>query len=276
MRAVGDRGHHVVLYAEMSLRRRHRSRLRQFWVVAVVALALAAGAGYEFVAWPGFHVRHVRVFGNHIVPTAEILARARIGRRSNIWLQSGGAMERRIEAIPYILSAQVHRRLPASVTIDVTERTPFANARSGFDVALVDVSLRVLEMDQRPALPTIDLGWGTNFVPGETINRSSARALRDALVALRASDVDVTQVSIADGEITALLQGGARVLLGDEASAAQSVPLVEPILTRFALLGRRVQILDLRSPTTPVVTESASVRVRVRSPRVKASPSSRP
>lgn len=246
----------------MSLRRRRRSRLRQFWAVALVVLGIAIVAGYLLARWPGFSPHHVRVIGNRVVPTAEILAHADVDFSGNMWLENTGAMASRVERIPYIRTARIYRRPPATITIAVTERSPFANVRSGAQTVLVDRALRVLGVDEDPTLPTLTLDATVSLVPAETLQLREARVLRDTLVGLRARGADVTELAIQNGEVTATLQGGVRVLLGDEGSAGLAVPLVEPILTRFALLGRPVTVLDLRSPTTPVVTESAPAGTR--------------
>lgn len=263
----------------MSARRRRRPKaagLRPFWFVGSAILLVAIVAGYFIVAWPGFRVRSVRVTGNLVVPTAQILARAQIDRRRNVWLQSAGAMARRIEKIPYILVAHVHRRLPADVTISVTERTPFAVLRSGGQSALVDASMRVLDDDTSNAstLPVISLSTAVPLVPGAFLTQPDAVAMRSALLSLRAHGVSVEELDDDAGDVRAVLSGGVRVLLGDEANANQAIPLVAPILTRFTLLGRYVGTLDLRSPTTPVVTErGAGVRVSRRAkPAARRSP----
>jgi cell division protein FtsQ len=237
----------------------------------LVALVVAVLLGYVGASWPGFRPKHVRVVGNVIVSTQEILAQANINPRGNVWLQNAGAIARRVEEIPYVLTARVRRRPPGDVTIAIVERRPFAVARSGGDDALVDASLRVLETDAGAGatLPVLVLAPGIAFVPGRYLKESSARALRDALLSLRAHDVAATEVDDETGDVSAVLPGGVRVLLGDESDAPKAVPLIEPILTRFALLGRTVRTLDLRSPTTPVVTEGSASEP----PPVRASPS---
>lgn len=251
-------------------RRRKPAALKPFWFVGSAVLLVAVVAGYLLVSWPGFRARGVRVTGNAIVPAAEILAQARVDRRHNLWLENAGAMARRIERIPYILTAHVHRTLPASVTIAVTERRPFAVVESGGQSALVDSTLRVLEIDVETsgALPTIALSPPIPLAPAAFLTAPDAVAMRGALVSLRAHDVSVQRLEDDDGDVTAVLSGGVRVLLGDEANADKAIPLVDPILTRFALLGRFVGMLDLRSPTTPVVTE--------RSGRARASRRAKP
>ncbi len=228
--------------------------------------------GYLLMSWPGFAPKHVRVIGNHIVSAQEILERARINPRANVWLQNTGAVARRIEAIPYVLTAHVHRRLPAGVTIVVTERHPFAVVQSGEEVATVDRSLRVLETGASDAaLPVLVVARGMDLTAGQFLRAPSAFALRAAVLSLRAHGVSVQRVVDDRGDVDATLPGGIFVLLGDETNVANAVPLVEPILTRFALLGRFVGTLDLRSPTTPVVTERSGAARGSR--RVRGAPS---
>lgn len=248
----------------MSSRRRRRSvarHLRPFWFVAGALLIVAVAAGYAVASWPGFRPKHVRVTGNLLVPTSEILAQARINRGRNMWLLNTGAMAQRIEEIPYVLSASVHRVPPASITIAITERRPFAVVRSGDESALVDSDLRVLQgADDAGTLPRIGLAPPVLLEPGVFLTQPAAATLRSALISLRVHDVSVEELDDNSGDVSALLSGDVHVLLGDEANVQAAVPLVAPILARFALLGRTVQTLDLRSPTTPVVTVRAGVR----------------
>jgi cell division protein FtsQ len=232
-------------------------------VSIVVAIAVAA-AGYAAAGWPGFRPHEIRVIGNVVVPSSEILARAEIDPRSNIWLQNTGAAARRIAEIPYVLKASVHRRLPAVVTIFVSERTPFANVRAAGGSGVVDETLRVLQTGALTGLPTIRLADDAALIPGTVLQETSTRAMRDVLAAMHDRGLNATEVEDVDGDVRARLAGGVIVLLGDQEQAKDSVALVQPILARFAALGRPVRILDLRSPQTPVATEGASPKVRVR------------
>jgi cell division septal protein FtsQ len=237
-------------------RRKKVSRLRPFWMVAAVGLLVVTSLGYVAARWPGFRLHRLTVVGNAVVPTSEIVADARINRDANIWFQNTGAMARRIAAIPYIENASVHRFPPGSITIVVTERRPFANVRSGARSAVIDRSLRVLELGASKALPTFVVEAGLALVPGSTLEASGTARLRDAYLALAAQGIDATSLYEKSGDTSALLTGGVHVLLGDESDLGKAVPLVEPILARFTLLGRRVRVLDLRAPETPVVTAS--------------------
>ncbi|MEO9170953.1 MAG: FtsQ-type POTRA domain-containing protein, partial [Candidatus Baltobacteraceae bacterium] len=102
------------------------SRLRPFWILAIFIAILSAFAGYFVVTSPVFRPRAISVSSNRIVSRSDIVARAAIAGDRNIWMQNTRAMVSRIETIPYIATAAVHRHLDGTVSIDVTERIPFA------------------------------------------------------------------------------------------------------------------------------------------------------
>jgi len=114
-----------------------------------------------------------------------------------IWLQNTGAIERRIETIPYIARAAVHRGLPASIRIAVVERTPFAVVESGFETAVVDHELRVLEPETAAAAgPVFVLDSGANLVPGSYVRTREATELRNSYDAIAASHIVATTLAL--------------------------------------------------------------------------------
>ncbi len=254
--------------------RRHSSALRPFWFVGSAALLAAVIAGYFAITWPGFALKHLRVTGNRIVSTSEIVERAQVKRNANVWLQNTGAIARRVAAIPYILSVRVTRVPPADIVITVRERHPLAVLRSGGKSALVDRALRVLQAEpfEPTSLPVFVLKPAVALRPGEFLTQQRIVAMRTALLSLRVHGVAATEIENDGGDVSAKLGNGVHLLLGDEANVTAATPLVEPILTRFALLGRFAATIDLRSPSTPVVTER---RNPVRS-RAKAKTSAQP
>ena len=231
------------------------ARVKPFWMpIAVVAALAATGIGFG-VTWPGFRPQAIYVSGNHVVTRAEIVARAGISPRESIWLQNARAIRLRIEAIPYVASAAVHRRVPASVSIVVTERAPYAVLRSGEDSAVADHSLRVLAVaDGSETLPVFVLPPGIVLVPGVFVTLPAAAALRKAQDAL--ADKGILPASLGFdrfGGLVVELRGGVRVLLGSQSDLESKLALVKPILAQVVGEQRRVAAIDLRAPGTPVV-----------------------
>lgn len=231
------------------------ARLRPFWFLILIVAIVAGLGGYYAATWPGFFPKHVTIAGNHVVSSEEIAARARIASDANVWLQSMRAATARIDAIPYVKTAVIHRSLPASVRITVSERSPFAELRYGPDAALVDRDMRVLGQPDGPdALPVFRLKTGTLPPAGAFVKDSSAIRLRDDDVTLASAHLVVRSLSYdAFGDLVATTHGGIRLLLGSDSDLQKKTVLIGPILSQVAAGGRPIAEVDLRAPKTPVV-----------------------
>jgi cell division protein FtsQ len=214
----------------------------------VVALTVAA-------KWPGFYPRHVVVKGNHRVPTGEILARAAIAPHLSIWVQNTGAIAKRIEAIPYIATARIHRIPPTSIRIVVAERVPFAVVRSGDNAAVVDRALRVLEPASSPSsIPVFVVGPAVDLVPGTYVQAARAVELRDAYEAVAAARIDAVELSLDRfGGLVVTTRDGLRLLLGSQDDLEQKLTLANAIRAQVIGRQRRVAAIDLRAPAAPVL-----------------------
>ena len=240
------------------VKRRKKSagaRLRPFWVLIVLLAVAAAIGGYYAATWPGFYPKSVTVSGNRVVPTGEVLSRASIARHENIWLQNTHAAAARIETIPYVETAQIHRSLPASVRIVVAERKPFAVLQAAGVRVIVDRDLRVLQADDETrTLPVIIAGAQNALTPGAFVRNPDVQRLRDDYVALAQAHVAVRNVRYDKfGDLVATTRGGIDLLLGDDADLGKKTPLIDPIISQVSAGGKRLAAVDLRAPKTPVV-----------------------
>lgn len=227
---------------------------RRFWILILFLLGAAAAGGYYGATWPGFYPKRVTVSGNHIVPTAQILAKAAILPRANLWLQNTHAAVARVEAIPYIRRARITRRPPAEVAIVVSEREPFANVERAGQTLLVDRALRVLETRARPDLPLFALARGPAVAPGSFLRDARVRRFRDDYEALLAGHVIAKRLQFDRFEdLVATLAGGKKILFGDDGDLSKKIPLVNPILAQLSRSVRPVAVVDLRAPGTPIV-----------------------
>jgi cell division septal protein FtsQ len=217
--------------------------------------ALMIGALTAAATWPGFEPKAVAVAGNHVVTRSAILERAAISRHLSIWFQNTRAMARRIEGIPYIRSAAVHRVPPSSLEIVVTERAPFAVLESGTNLVLVDRSLRVLQ----PAAgdeeyPTFVLPSGFVFEPGDFVAAREAVESRDAYDAMTARKIVPVEIAFDRfGGMKVKLRGGLLLYLGGESELAEKLSLADAIIAQLVGRSGRVAAIDLRAPATPVL-----------------------
>jgi cell division protein FtsQ len=220
-------------------------RLRPFWFLIAIVVALLAIGAYLFSTAHAFYPHTIDVTGNRVVSKDAILGAAQIELNRNIWLQNTAAMTKRIEAIPYIDTAAVRRLLPGAISIDVKERTPFAVLDTGGTRELVDHAMRVL----RPATPD-DAALPVLIAK----NQQDAEALAVALEAAQIAHLEPASLDFDKyGDVEMTMEGGIRVYFGDPSTVAQKVTLVQPILAKVERGNRKVAALDLRAMTTPVV-----------------------
>lgn len=202
-----------------------------------------------------FAVKHLEVSGAKNVERSEVASRAAIGRNANVWLLDTHAIERRVEAIPYVLTARVHRGLPASVRIEVTERKPDGCVRGAEGVALtIDGAARVLERGCTPGSIVYLPHAAVDVAPGRYLHdpelaqlQRDAHALADSGERLRDFRHD------AYGQLEATLAGGIRVRFGGEEDLDRKQRLIGPILASLGTRIAGVTTIDLRAPATPVV-----------------------
>lgn len=235
--------------------RRKRSaadRLKPFWILLVLFIAVFGLGGYYATTWPGFRAHQIAVVGNRRVTAKNILHHAAINRRINIWLQNMRAAADRVATIPNVGQVTIRRAFPATVTIVVHERFPFAVIRSGSSTIVIDRDLRVLDTKPGPSLPRFVLRIQTP-APGKSVRDDRVVRLRDDYEQLETAHVIVTSLRYDRfGDLAAVTPRGVQLLLGgDDEEFARKVSLIGPILSQTA--GKKIAAIDLRAPGTPVV-----------------------
>ncbi|HXP22437.1 MAG TPA: FtsQ-type POTRA domain-containing protein [Streptosporangiaceae bacterium] len=230
--------------------RRGTGRGRDPWRAAffgLVVVALLAGAAWALLGSSFLVVRSVQVSGSRRVPRAAVLAAAGIRIGTPLIRIDTGAVARRVEQIPQVLSARVVRSWPDAVVIWVASRTAAlaVPARGGYDlvdpygVVLAWQSARPagLPVLRSPAGPVAALrGNPAVFAAGMVVRGLNGR-LRRLVTAVQAAG---------PGAVTLLLRGGVTVLWGGaDREAAKASELV-------ILLRTQARYYDVSDPGTAV------------------------
>jgi cell division septal protein FtsQ len=231
------------------------ARIRMFWIVATLVVVAAAGAFLAFANAPQLALRGIDVVLPSGAPVArdDVLAAAAIGATTNVVLLNTGAIRRRIEALPYVQTAELHRTLlpQPAVRIAVTVRVPYACVSGAGAVATIDATARVLQAGCLPGRLAVGLGALALPAPGERLaDPDVAKLLADAAtieaqLPLRAIRRDRF------GGIEVVDERGVTIRFGADDDLAAKLALVEPV--RRAAAGRRLTAIDLRAPKTPVI-----------------------
>jgi cell division septal protein FtsQ len=233
-------------------------RLRVFSFFITLALVVSACLGFWLATWPGFDPQAVTVIGNVHISAAEVRKLARIPMDRNVWLLDKRAAEARIEALPWVRVAQIHRKLPGVVWIIVHERTPAACVRSRDAAYLVDEQGHVIETNCMLGHDLVEIDWPdlARRRPGDRLQAAVVRRLLEDAGTLHAQGLDPLRVGLDRfGGLDATLRGGLRLLIGDDRDVARKASLVEPILQAYGGRTAGIAAIDLRAPSTPVVEE---------------------
>jgi len=234
------------------------SRLRAFWLIGLFCFALLSIGAYEAALWPGFHLANIDVSGEHLVTREEIIHRAGFDADANLWLQNARAAERRIESIPYVASARAHRRLPASVWIEIVERLPDGCVQTKYGERFtVDADGRVLEMEcgriDAPLYRMPDIREAVE--PGTFLHsRPLARLQADAHALERLAPGSFLAFTL-DGfdQFEATMRTGVVVRFGGDSDLADKARLVNPILAAVAGRAGAIKAVDVRALAAPTV-----------------------
>lgn len=213
--------------------------------LTVLAFAIVGGLGYA--AWkavlqsPYFTVRAIEVEGSAHLTREEVIARAGLDQRTNMFRFDPIAAAEQIEAHPWVARAAVQTALPGSVTIEFEERHP--------EGVVVLGALYLVDGTGEPFVkPTPAEAAGLPLVTGldrERYEQDTAAAqarIRDALAIARhyarsglAAKRPLSDVRLGEGGRLELLIGRTRVVLG-QTNHRQKLDAVTRI---FAQLKKR-------------------------------------
>jgi len=168
-------------------------------------------------------VSAVRVEGNAVVSSAEILHLAAISRHARLFAVDLAAVRKRILQNPLIRAASVNRQGPEGITITVTERRPVALLAAG-ELLSVDEEGTVLpavKSDQFFDLPILTVALPeAECIPGKRITGPAVHEALDALVAARRMDEDlfrrISEITVYDNGVLVMhtAEAGVPVILG--------------------------------------------------------------
>ena len=224
----------------------------QRWLAGVCGVAVLAGGGLVAGRSSLFAVDRIRVVGASHLGAGAVKRLAGIARDANVLFLDAGAVERRLEADPWIRRATVERAYPSTVTIRVEERAPVAAVPGDGGYALVAADGTLLEQGAPSpgALPLIaaEREVPTAAGPAPPVGMP-ARALAALSPGLRARVATATVLG--DGTLSLGLTGGVRVLFGTAERASQKGRVVEAILRWARAEDVALSVIDVRAPGSP-------------------------
>ncbi len=196
----------------------------------------------------GLEVTEVVVQGRRNTPADLISAAIGAQRGDPMLAFSPEEAKARLETIAWVEAAHVERRLPGTILVRLTERTPFAIWQNNSRFAVIDREGRVV------ATETLDAFGPLPLVVGAGADKHAA-ALYDLLLAHR-NILERTQALVRVGERrwNLRLHNGTDVLL-PEGQEAPALNRLAELQTRNALLDRPLVAVDMRLPDRLVLRQ---------------------
>ena len=203
-----------------------------------INIALDSSAIDRVAASLGFEITRLDVHGNRYTQRADILDALELLPGTTQLAFDIAAAKRRVEALPWVLKAGIHRSLPDGIGVEITERRPAIVWRDGERDVLLDMDGR--ELSTLP--PGSDLGL-------PVVTGAAAGPLAPGFILLLEQHVELNrrtaQARRIDGRRwSLLLSNGTLVHLPPDGIAASLAWLESQALTGFLDLG--LETIDLR------------------------------
>jgi cell division protein FtsQ len=189
----------------------------------------------------GFAVGNIEVEGRRTTQPSEILDALRARAGTPIFAVDLAQARRRLEALPWVRSALIERRLPDTIYVRLVERQPLALWQHGGKIELIDSDESVIPVTRLDRFANLPL------VVGEGADQHAA-----ALLAMLASEK-----ALASRVSAAVWVGGRRwnlridnridVLLPEKDPEAAWAELAR-LEAKDAILKRDVETVDMRLP----------------------------
>lgn len=216
-----------------------RRRVRPL-LVAAAALVVMATLGWVVLGSGVFGVHRVTVRGTKLLSAAQVRTAAALDRGAPLLTLDTAAIHGRLAALPQVATVQVGRDWPATVVIDIAERTPVAIVKppgANPDVDLVAVDGVVIGHPVSSSLPALDLG-------SASLSSPRARAMLTVLAGLPAPLRAVVGGASASSPrmVTLTLTGNRSVMWGSPQASKRKAAVLA------ALLRRPATVYDVSSP----------------------------
>ena len=238
---------------------RIRSHYRKFVmrIVIVVAAVLLVIFGSIFVYRSDlFHVNNVQINGVSHLTSQEITEIAAVPADSTLLRLDAAGIKQRLEDNAWVQSATIHRSLPDTIVIDVTERTP------GAVVRINDKQTWVISTDCSWLSAATEDDWNNDMRIIDVSNsiaqpvsgsECTDGGIKNALAILDGISDDlksqIQSISAESSIKTSLnLKNGITVAFGDSSSIQLKEAAINELLSQYA---GKISYINVRVPASP-------------------------
>jgi cell division protein FtsQ len=234
---------------------------RRSLVAGLGLLAIAAGTYEAARQSSAFAVGRIQVQGAPVDVRKEVKrALAPLLGKSLLSLD-GAALERRVEALPTVVSAGYDRAFPHTLRVQVVPEKPVAVLHRGRSTWLVSARGRVVSRLQPRTLPSLARIWvprRTAVAVGGFLPPAAGGIAARTLALASRFPARVATVAFAHGELVFHLRSGVELRLGDPTDVRLKLAIARRALRQ---LPPGATYVDVSAPGRPVAGAAADPQV---------------
>lgn len=233
-----------------------RTKKRRAAMRALVAAGVALAVWVAFFS-PLLSIKEITLSGAKRTTADDVARVVDLDSSDNLLLLKTDEVAAAVKELPWVKSVSVNRKLPGTVKLTVTERSPAMAVALGEQQYLIDRRGRVLSPTKSaeglPVLAGLQEGLPD---PGERLASAQLTGALDAFAAFpRRLRRDVEAVFAPTVErITFQLSDGIQVRFGAAENMRSKIEVLEVLLARLRREGRGALYVDVRVPEAPAVS----------------------
>ncbi|AGL15530.1 cell division protein FtsQ/DivIB [Actinoplanes sp. N902-109] len=223
----------------MARARQRRLRAALPWVVALGVVLVLGGLTWMVYGTSVLGVRHIKVVGAETIDAGQVEQAAAVPGGEPLARVDLDAVRARVQAIPAVQRAIVSRGWPATVVVQVVERTGVAAVPVGNQFSLIDAEgVPFRTVAERPSgLPLAKLAAPG---PADINTRSALTVLGSLTDELREQLVSISVPAPAQVQLG--LRKGRTIVWGDDTQSETKAQVAT------ALLARKGDTIDVSAP----------------------------
>lgn len=237
--------------------RRRAQQRRRLLLRAVIAVAVVASIA---ALWRGisssrlFTVENVEVTGVDHLSEQDVIDAARLPADATLLRFGEQRVLGRLGSDPWVADADIERRFPSTLVIEISERVPVALVDTGMTFWFVDTSGRVIAEsvpDTATVLPVVRDVPDFTAEPGLISDSESLKNALQVIAGMGSEVISTVRVVTAPsaGETALLTAAGVEIMIGEATRLEEKTILVQDILRER---GEQVVFIDVRSVERPI------------------------
>lgn len=225
---------------------------RRSLAIGLGLIALAGGVYALARETSAFAIRHMEVTGGSAVLRARVRTQLASLRGTNLLALNGSKLERRVAALPAVVSATYDRAFPHTLRISIVPETPVAVLHRGSEIWLVSARARViahLVPRSRPGLPRIWVPTAAPVTVGGFLDPEYGGTAARTLGLVEHFPAKIATATLVHDELTFALRSGVEIRFGTPTDIRLKLAIARRALR---VLPSGSSYLDVSVPGRPV------------------------